>query len=115
MNIQKMTLKQLRALQRSVGAEIERRENAEKKKVIDEVLAFAKARGLKLEEVVLQKKRGRKASPAKPQVAPRKRAPAKVKYRHPEQASLTWTGRGRQPKWVAEWMAAGKALEALAV
>ena len=39
----------------------------------------------------------------------------KVKYRHPENFALEWTGRGRQPKWVAEWMAKGGKMESLAV
>lgn len=29
-----------------------------------------------------------------------------VKYRHPSEPELTWTGRGRRPRWVAEWVAA---------
>lgn len=28
-----------------------------------------------------------------------------VRYVHPENADLTWTGRGRQPKWVTGWLA----------
>ena len=39
----------------------------------------------------------------------------KVKYRHPQNAALEWTGRGRQPKWVAEWVAKGGKMEALTV
>ena len=27
----------------------------------------------------------------------------KVKYRHPENPELEWTGRGRKPKWVEAW------------
>jgi DNA-binding protein H-NS len=28
-----------------------------------------------------------------------------VKYRHPENAELCWSGRGRKPKWVEAWLA----------
>lgn len=45
----------------------------------------------------------------------RKRAPAAAKYRHPENAALTWTGRGRKPRWVTDHLAKGGALDALAV
>ena len=38
----------------------------------------------------------------------RKRGPSAAKYRHPENPDVTWTGRGRKPKWVAEHIAAGK-------
>lgn len=38
-----------------------------------------------------------------------------VAYRHPENHELTWSGRGRQPKWVEAWLAQeGKTLEQLA-
>ena len=33
--------------------------------------------------------------------------PVAVKYRHPDNDAIQWTGRGRQPKWVAAWLAAG--------
>ncbi|MBK7416327.1 MAG: H-NS histone family protein [Dechloromonas sp.] len=39
----------------------------------------------------------------------------KVKYRHPEDASLEWTGRGRKPKWVEAWLVSGKNMEALGI
>jgi DNA-binding protein H-NS len=34
-----------------------------------------------------------------------------AKYAHPENASVTWSGRGRQPGWVKEALAKGKSLE----
>ena len=37
------------------------------------------------------------------------------KYAHPQDASQTWTGRGRKPKWVVDWLASGKALDDLAI
>ncbi|WP_208279302.1 ParB/RepB/Spo0J family partition protein [Massilia oculi] len=39
-------------------------------------------------------------------------APA-VRYRNPNDATQTWTGRGRQPKWVSDWIESGKRLEQL--
>lgn len=30
------------------------------------------------------------------------RKPERVKYRHPDNPSLTWSGRGREPKWLEE-------------
>lgn len=43
------------------------------------------------------------------------RAPALAKYRHPENAALTWSGRGRKPQWFADHINAGKDPSALAV
>jgi DNA-binding protein H-NS len=38
----------------------------------------------------------------------RKRAPAVAKYHHPENVNVTWSGRGRKPKWFQEALDAGK-------
>lgn len=43
------------------------------------------------------------------------RAPVAPKYAHPDDASKTWTGRGRQPFWVRDALAEGKTLEDLAI
>lgn len=40
---------------------------------------------------------------------------APAKYRHPENAELTWSGRGRQPGWFKEALEGGKAKEDLQV
>ena len=47
--------------------------------------------------------------------APKKRAPARPKYRHPDDSQKTWTGKGKKPKWVEEQLAAGKNLEDLLI
>ena len=66
---------------------------------------LAKAKGYSLDELL----GGREV---KVKVAGTK---VKAKYRHPANPELQWTGRGRQPKWVAEWLAGGNALEALVI
>ena len=38
----------------------------------------------------------------------RKRAPSTKIYRHPENPTLTWSGRGRKPSWFAAHVDAGK-------
>lgn len=38
-----------------------------------------------------------------------------VCYRHPKQPGMAWTGRGKPPRWVAEWIEGGGSLEALRV
>lgn len=37
------------------------------------------------------------------------------KYRNPSNSAETWTGRGKQPHWVRNALAAGKTLEQLAI
>ena len=33
-----------------------------------------------------------------------------VRYRHPEYHAIGWSGKGRKPQWVVDWLAAGKPL-----
>jgi DNA-binding protein H-NS len=36
---------------------------------------------------------------------------AEPKFRNPEDPSITWSGRGRHPRWVNELLAAGRAID----
>jgi DNA-binding protein H-NS len=38
-----------------------------------------------------------------------------VQYRNPNAPGQAWTGRGKQPKWVSEWVQSGKSLDSLRV
>jgi DNA-binding protein H-NS len=38
-----------------------------------------------------------------------------MKYRNLDNNAQQWTGRGRQPKWVKEWLDSGKSLDLLGV
>lgn len=42
-----------------------------------------------------------------------KRKAGSVPYRHPEHTDQTWSGRGRKPLWVEQWLAKGGTLEEL--
>ena len=48
---------------------------------------------------------------------PERRPYAKVhpKFRNPKPPHQTWSGRGRQPRWVREWLAAGKTIDDLRI
>lgn len=104
MDLSNLSVSQLRDLQQQIPAEIKRREAQEKVNVLNELRAIAKARGYAIEELLTKE--------AKVKVPGNK---VKVKYRHPENAELEWTGRGRKPKWVEEWVAGGKSMESLLV
>ena len=43
--------------------------------------------------------------------APRKLGKVPPKYRNPENPAETWTGRGKQPRWLAAQVAGGKKVE----
>ncbi|WP_028534192.1 H-NS family nucleoid-associated regulatory protein [Paludibacterium yongneupense] len=89
------------ALRSDVEAEIKRREHEEKAKAKKQIVELARTHGLSVEEVLGKG------------VAVRK--PVEAKYRHPQQAELTWTGRGRKPVWVQTLLAAGKTLDDLKI
>jgi DNA-binding protein H-NS len=38
-----------------------------------------------------------------------------VRFRHPEQPGMAWTGRGKPPRWITEWAESGKSLEELRI
>ena len=69
--------------------------------------ALAKAEGYTIDELFGTAAQGRIAKPAR---APRKTTGAKVppKYRNQANPEQTWTGRGKQPRWMAEEVAKGR-------
>ena len=54
-------------------------------------------------------------SKAKTKSKSKRRGKVAPKYRTPAEPSQTWTGRGRQPAWVAEALKGGARLEDLAI
>jgi DNA-binding protein H-NS len=36
-----------------------------------------------------------------------------VRYRHPDYPGMAWTGRGKPPRWITDWVQGGKSLDAL--
>ena len=104
MDLSALTVIELRDLQQQIPVELKRREVQDKVKILNEARAFVKARGYALEDLL-----GKDVKAKGPT------GKVKVKYRHPNNTALEWTGRGRQPKWVGEWLAAGGTLDALRV
>jgi len=43
------------------------------------------------------------------------RMPVAAKYRNPDDPGQTWSGRGREPKWLAEKLSAGRRREEFAI
>jgi DNA-binding protein H-NS len=59
--------------------------------------------GFTLEELV-SGKTNEDSAPAKV------RKPVEIRYRNPNDEQETWTGRGKQPRWLAAALASGKSL-----
>jgi DNA-binding protein H-NS len=102
-DLSKLSIPELEALEQDVRAEIVNRREAEKQRVLDQIRELASSIGMTPEQLL---GRGARAGAAKA-VAPR--------YRHPEDSTLTWSGRGKRPSWVNDWVAAGKSLDDLEV
>ena len=109
MNISKLSTKELQALLRRIPKEINKRMRLEKSKLLDDIAQIASKRGFSLRELIGKPPRSVKGKKT------RTLKPVAVKYRHPDQADLTWTGRGRRPHWVSKWLEDGKTMEKLAV
>jgi DNA-binding protein H-NS len=93
-DLEKMNLADLKALQKDLEKAIktfETRKLAEARTVLE---AKARELGVSL-EAILGGKPARTTSSAAP------------KYRHPKNSELTWSGRGRKPKWIADHEANG--------
>ncbi len=96
-----MSVGDLRNLQEQIKHEMKKREHQEVAKAREQIIAIAQSVGMPLKELI-----GNGA---------RKTGTVAVRYRHPSNTAQQWTGRGRQPKWVKEWVDGGKSMDALRV
>ena len=49
-----------------------------------------------------------------PPAVKKDKPPAVIKYRNPAKPEQGWSGHGRRPQWVLDWLAQGKPIEDLA-
>lgn len=89
MNIDSMTLQELKKLQKDVQRAIDSCAARQKAAAMAELEARAKELGFSLAELT-----GSASAKGKT------RAPIAPKYRNPKNSSETWTGRGRKPRWI---------------
>ena len=101
-NLEEMSLKELRQLQKDLAKAISTYEDRHKAEARAKLEAIAKEMGYSLAELINVEVNAT-------------RAPAVAKYRHPENAAVTWSGRGRKPQWFVEALAAGKSADDLAI
>lgn len=94
-NLEEMNLSDLKSLHKQVTKAIDSYEARQKQQALAEVEAKAKELGFSLSELV-------GASGLKS-----KRKSALPKFRHPDDASITWTGKGRQPDWFKQAVMSG--------
>ena len=102
MELSNLSLVELRNLQDKIKQELKKREHHDMVKAREQILAIAQSVGIPLKELIATNVRAKTGTVA-------------VRYRHPDDASQQWTGRGRQPKWVKEWVESGKSIDLLRV
>lgn len=101
-----MELSYLQELQTILSNEIQKRQKDSRREAITKILNIAATHGISLEELVKSQL---------PKATKKTSNPIPIKYRHPEDSKLEWTGRGRQPQWIKDWNAANKSIDALLV
>ncbi|ANQ83285.1 H-NS family nucleoid-associated regulatory protein [Azoarcus olearius] len=113
-DLKSYTLPQLRALREQTARAIDRLQRSQRETLLRRLSALARAEGLTLAELAedAAAMKGAERPRKHPRTTPRQ--PLPVKYRHPSNRALAWSGRGRQPHWVAAWLANGGSMDALA-
>lgn len=99
-------LAELKGLQFDIDKEIKNRQQQDVKKAREQILEIAQNMGISVDEL-LAKGSGKSKKSTGAKVNPQ--------YHNPSDNSQTWTGRGRQPKWVAEALSKGKTLDDLRI
>ena len=114
-DISSLTKKELVALRRKVDRAIESIDARTLEKARREARQLAQSYGVSLGDLIEAPKSGAKSA-AKPKARkPGKRGKVAPKYRDPANPKITWSGRGRTPKWVSAALESGASLADLAV
>jgi DNA-binding protein H-NS len=101
-NLEALSLKELRQLQKALAQAISTYEDRHKAEARVKLEAIAKEMGYALADLI-----GVEVKTT--------RAPAVAKYRHPENTAVTWSGRGRKPRWFVDHINAGRDPSELAI
>jgi DNA-binding protein H-NS len=108
-NIDRMTEAELKDLLKSAQEALDRLVAKRARSTLKEAKRMAAEVGFEITFVKTGKPEGGKAKPQS------SRAKVLPKYRNPDNPDETWSGRGRQPKWVQAALAEGQTLEDFAI
>ena len=100
-NFDKMNLKDMRELRAKLDRAINSYEDRKRREALAAVEDAAREHGFNLADLT----GGR----------PSRAGTIPPKYANPSDPTMTWTGRGRKPRWVQENLERGKQLEDLAI
>lgn len=102
LDLDKYSFKELKEIQSQVAKAISSFEDRKRKEALVDIEDRAKALGFTLAELTGI-------------AVTRKRSPAVAKYANPADATDTWSGRGRKPRWFAAALKSGKKPEDFAI
>lgn len=98
LNLSALSASELQQLKSTIEKELS--ERSSKLQAIEEVKKLAASKGLKLEELFAELGGGKVKGK-------RELGPAPVRFRHPQDSSLTWSGRGKRPNWMKDALSKG--------
>jgi DNA-binding protein H-NS len=100
-DLQSMTTDELWALHETLTSILSTKMEAEKQKLEEQLDGLHRRSGTVERAIATPKRR------------PYPKVPAK--FQNPERPSETWSGRGKQPRWVSKSLAAGKTIDDLRI
>ncbi|MDR2209461.1 MAG: H-NS histone family protein [Azoarcus sp.] len=106
-DLETMPLGELRTLRAQIEAEIRRR-NSTTQRLIKRMQKMAADQGLSLNELLT-------VAGSSDEIPTVSRSGTAIKYRDPKNPARGWTGHGRKPGWVIDFLANGGSLDRLAV
>lgn len=99
-DLSKHSIAQLRELQSQIEEQIKLRQRSEVGKAKQQIIAIAESVGMTVIEIM-----GKKETKA-----------VAAQYRNPEDPTQQWSGRGRQPLWIKDYLGrTGKAMDDLKI
>lgn len=116
-DLKKLSRKELETLKARIDTQLEKMSKLDMKAALEAAQKAAKAHGYSLEQLT----GGASAAVAKAKASAGKK-PKKAagsvnppKYRNPENADQTWTGKGRRPAWIVAAQEKGVDIETMAI
>lgn len=104
MDISALSQEQLLELQKLIPAEVQRRQSEDKEKLFEDILVLIQERDFTVDVLGELVARHQRRGVGRPRGSRNVEARVKViRFRHPENPALEWTGAGRRPFWVIEW------------
>ncbi len=120
MDLSSYTLPELRRLLTKIESEIHRRSESTRGTALEQVQKMAVEQDLTLSDLSEAS-----AAPTETKAAitmdnaataaKKVKVPSVIKYRNPANPEQGWSGHGRRPQWVLDWLAQGKLITDLAV